>query len=267
MSTQARKEVAAGVSGDIIDVIPVVPDGDGGVGAANTANTVGTTSVGAAGSACGNHAAAGAVSTGSASAAGEAASQEAPRSSFPTTADFESELKRVKTRRRFRRVLGGVLGVLLVIAAAAVLLATRFFPVLQIYGNSMTPTLNEGEIVVAFDLGELEQGDVVAFYHNNKVLVKRVIASAGDWVDIRDDGTVYVNDRRIEEPYIDQAALGSCNITLPYQVPESHVFVMGDHRLDSIDSRNTAVGCVGEDQIIGEIVVRVWPLETIGLLQ
>lgn len=190
----------------------------------------------------------------------------APTAELPSTAELEAELCRVKGRRRFRRVLLGVLGALVVVAAAAVLLATRFFPVLQIYGSSMTPTLNEGEIVVSFDRGEFEQGDIIAFYHNNKVLVKRVVASAGDWVDIKDDGTVYVNDRRLDEPYVDSVALGNCNITLPYQVPDSHVFVMGDHRSDSIDSRNSAVGCVANDQVIGELVLRVWPVEAIGLL-
>lgn len=190
----------------------------------------------------------------------------APTAELPSTAQLEAELRRVKGRRRFRRVLLGVLGTLVVVAAVAVLLATRFFPVLQIYGSSMTPTLNEGEIVVSFDRGEFEQGDIIAFYHNNKVLVKRVIASAGDWVDIKDDGTVYVNDRRLDEPYVDSVALGNCNITLPYQVPDSHVFVMGDHRSDSIDSRNSAVGCVANDQVIGELVLRVWPVEAIGLL-
>lgn len=185
---------------------------------------------------------------------------------LPSTAELEAELKRVKGRRRFRRVLFGVLGTLVVVAAVAVLLATRFFPVLQIYGDSMTPTLNEGDVVVTFDQGDLQQGDVVAFYHNNKVLVKRVIAQTGDWVDIKSNGVVYVNGQRLDEPYVDQLALGSCNITLPYQVPESHVFVMGDHRSDSIDSRNTAVGCVSEDQLIGELVLRVWPLGGIGTL-
>lgn len=185
---------------------------------------------------------------------------------LPTTAELEAELRRVKDSRRFRRVVLGVLGSLVVVAAVAVLLATRFFPVLQIYGSSMTPTLNEGEIVVAFDDGDLRQGDVIAFYHNNKVLVKRVIATAGDWVDIRDDGVVYVNDKRLAEPYVDQSALGNCDIALPYQVPDSQVFVMGDHRSDSIDSRNSAVGCVAQDQVIGELVLRVWPLESVSLL-
>lgn len=185
---------------------------------------------------------------------------------LPSTAELEIELKRVRGRRRFRRVALGVLGALVVVAAAAVLLATRFFPVLQIYGDSMTPTLNEGDVVVAFDQGEFRQGDVVAFYCNNKVLVKRVIARAGDWVDVKSDGSVYVNDRRLEEPYVDELALGSCNIKLPYQVPDSHVFVMGDHRADSIDSRSATVGCVGEDEVLGELVLRVWPLEAFGAL-
>lgn len=185
---------------------------------------------------------------------------------LPSLEDLQAELSRVKGGRRFRRTLAAVLGTLLVVAAVAVLLATRFFPVLQIYGSSMTPTLNEGEVVIAMETSEFETGDVVAFYFNNRILVKRVIASAGDWVDIADDGSVSVNGVVIDEPYLEEKALGNCNIELPYQVPESHVFLLGDHRSVSIDSRNAAVGCIAEEQIIGKLLVRVWPLESAGVL-
>jgi signal peptidase I len=150
------------------------------------------------------------------------------------------------------------------VAAVAVLVATLWLPVLQIYGTSMAPTLTDGDVVVSLKSGKFNTGDVIAFYYNNKILVKRVIAGPGDWVDIKDDGTVYVNDVELDEPYVVEKALGDCNITLPYQVPESRVFVMGDHRSVSIDSRNTAVGCVSEEQIVGRLVMRLWPFDQFG---
>ena len=153
---------------------------------------------------------------------------------------------------------------LITVAAVAVLVATLLMPVLQIYGNSMTPTLSDGNIVLTVKTGSFEPGDVVAFYYNNKILVKRVIASPGDWVDITEEGDVYVNGELLDEPYLVEKALGDCNIELPYQVPESRIFVMGDHRSVSVDSRNTAVGCIAEEQVVGRLVFRVWPFEGIG---
>ena len=128
----------------------------------------------------------------------------------------------------------------------------------------MNPVLTEGELVISVKGGTFETGDIIAFYYNNKILVKRVIAQPGEWVDISDDGTVYVNNREIDEPYVSEKAFGECNIELPYQVPESRVFVMGDHRSVSVDSRNTSVGCVAEEQIVGKIVFRIWPLNVFG---
>ena len=185
---------------------------------------------------------------------------------LPSLDDLQAALSQAKGKRRFRRVLAAILGTLLVLAAIAALLSARFFPVLQIYGDSMAPTLNEGDFVVAMETGEFESGDIVAFYFEDRVLVKRVIATAGDWVNIAEDGTVSVNEVAIEEPYLEELALGNCNIELPYQVPESHVFLMGDHRSVSIDSRNTAVGSIAEEQIIGKLLVSIWPLESVGVL-
>lgn len=153
---------------------------------------------------------------------------------------------------------------LLVVAAVAVLVAVLLLPVLRIYGTSMTPTLTEGDIVLSIKGSSFQTGDVIAFYYNNKILVKRVIAYSGDWVDIDDDGNVFVNGQLIDEPYISEKALGECDIQLPYQVPEARVFVMGDHRSTSVDSRSSAVGCVSEEQIVGKIVFRVWPLKGLG---
>ena len=152
------------------------------------------------------------------------------------------------------------------VAAAAVLVATLWMPVLQISGNSMTPTLTGGEVVVSIKGSSFQPGDIVAFYYDNKILVKRVIAGPGDWVDIKEDGTVFVNEQELYEPYLVEKALGDCDISLPYQVPESKIFVMGDHRSVSVDSRNTALGCVSYDQIVGRLIVRVWPFEVLGLV-
>ena len=149
---------------------------------------------------------------------------------------------------------------LVCVAAVAVLVATLYLPVLQTYGTSMAPTLDDGDIVVSLKTGQLETGDVVAFYYNNRILVKRVIAGSGDWVDIREDGAVFVNGEELDEPYVSEQSKGSCNIDLPYQVPDGRWFVMGDHRAVSVDSRDRAVGCVSEEQIVGRLTYRIWPL-------
>jgi signal peptidase I len=153
---------------------------------------------------------------------------------------------------------------LVVAAALAVLVATLWTPVLQIYGSSMTPTLEEGQFVVSLRGASFQQGDLVSFYIGNKLLVKRVIALPGDWVNISEDGTVYVNDTQLDEPYIDAKAFGQCDLKLPYQVPESSYFLMGDHRETSVDSRSSAVGTITKDQIVGKIVFCVWPMSDFG---
>ena len=183
---------------------------------------------------------------------------------LPTPQQLEQELGRVKYRKRYRSVLRSTIYTLITVAAIAVLVATLLLPVLQIYGSSMAPTLSDRDIVLTLKTSKLESGDVVAFYYNNKILVKRVIAQAGDWIDITPEGDVYVNGELLDEPYLDEKSLGDCNIELPYQVPESRIFVMGDHRSVSVDSRNTAVGCVAEEQIVGKLVFRVWPMNCFG---
>ena len=186
---------------------------------------------------------------------------------FPSTGQLEQELKQENYKKSYARVFRSTVYTLITVAAAAVLVAVLLMPVLQIYGTSMTPTLAEGNVVVSLKGSNFQTGDVIAFYYNNKILVKRVIAEAGDWVDISEDGTVYVNDKKIDEPYLTEKALGECDIELPYQVPESKIFVMGDHRSVSIDSRSTTVGCVAEEQIVGKIVFRVWPITALGTVQ
>lgn len=183
---------------------------------------------------------------------------------IPTAEQLEAELKRERYKRRYHSVFRSTVYTLISVAAISVLVATLWMPVLQIYGGSMTPTLSNGNIVVSVKSGDFQSGDIIAFYYNNKILIKRVIAGPGDWVNIEEDGTVYVNSEKLEEPYLTEKALGECNIEMPYQVPESRLFVMGDHRSISVDSRSTAVGCVAEEQVVGKILFRVWPLKEFG---
>ena len=185
----------------------------------------------------------------------------------PTTNELEKELKRVRYKYRYRTVLSSTIFTLVIVAAIAVLVATLWLPVLQIFGSSMSPTLENGEIIFSVKTADFEQGDVVAFYYNNKILVKRMVAGPGDWVDMDPEGTVYVNGNEISEPYLTQTAYGETNIEFPYQVPDGKLFVLGDHRATSVDSRNTAVGCVSQEQIVGKIVFRVWPFSRFGSIE
>lgn len=179
---------------------------------------------------------------------------------IPDAALLRKELDRLKYKDHFLSTLHSTVFTLVNVAAISILVAVLLLPVLHIYGSSMEPTLAEGDLVISIKGAKFETGDVIAFYYNNKILVKRAVANAGDWVDISEDGTVYVNNREINEPYIQEKAFGECNITLPYQVPEGKTFVLGDNRSVSIDSRNTAVGCVSEEQIVGKIICTAWPL-------
>ena len=182
----------------------------------------------------------------------------------PTLDQLERLYKKLRYRQRFSSTLRSTLYMLITVAAVAVLVAVLLLPVLQIYGRSMTPTLTEGDIVVSVKTSDFAPGDVIGFYYNNKILVKRVIAQTGDWVNIDEEGNVYVNNVPLNEPYISEKAFGDCNIELPYQVPESRVFVMGDDRAVSLDSRNKAIGDVADEAVVGKIVFRVWPLSDFG---
>lgn len=191
-------------------------------------------------------------------------SRKRPPRKVPELDQLKAELHRERYKMRYRSVFRSTVYTLIVVAAVSVLVATLWMPVLQIYGTSMKPTLNEGEIVISVKGSDFETGDLVAFYLGNKLLVKRCIAGPGDWVDITEEGDIYINGEYLDEPYIEEKALGDCNIELPYQVPEDKWFLVGDHRATSADSRNTAVGCVAEEQIVGKIVYRIWPFKKFG---
>lgn len=186
---------------------------------------------------------------------------------IPRSEELERELKLERYKIRYRRTMRSTIYALITVAAVAVLVATLWLPVLEIYGNSMAPTLEDGQIVLSWKSSELQKGQIVAFYYNNKILVKRVVAVSGEWINIDGDGNVFVNGELLEEPYLQDKAFGECDIELPYQVPDARVFVMGDHRSTSIDSRNTAVGCVAEEQVVGRLVMCIWPLAEFGWIE
>ena len=179
---------------------------------------------------------------------------------LPELDSLQQELKRERYKRRFRRLLRSTVNALIVVAAVAALVATLILPVLQMAGTSMEPSLQDGNIVLLVKKNNLKTGDLCAFYYSNKILIKRVIGTPGDYIWMEADGTVYLNGEPLDEPYISQKALGECDVEFPYQVTENNYFVMGDQRETSIDSRSSVIGCVSEDQIIGKIIFKIWPL-------
>ncbi len=181
-----------------------------------------------------------------------------------TSAELEEELKRERYKLRYKKTLRSTLFALITAAAVAVLVATLWLPVLQIFGSSMEPTLTEGNIVVSVKDKNFKTGDIVAFYYGNKVLIKRYIAGPGSWVDIKEDGTVLVDGKELDEPYLTEKHFGISDLEYPYQVPEGSCFLIGDHRETSVDSRHSSVGCIQSDQVVGKIIFRVWPMKNFG---
>ena len=178
----------------------------------------------------------------------------------PTLEALQTELEREKYKMRFRRILRSTVNALIVVAAIAAIVATLILPVLEIAGTSMEPSLNDGDIVLLMKTDKLETGDLCAFYFYNKILIKRVIGVPGDYLWINKEGTVFLNNEELQEPYVSEKALGECDIEFPYQVTENNYFLMGDHRATSIDSRSSVIGGIAEDQIIGKIICKIWPL-------
>ena len=186
--------------------------------------------------------------------------------SLPTAEQLDMERRRLRYKRRYNRTLRSTVAILIVVAALAVLAATLWMPVLRVYGSSMAPTLHNGEILISVKTKDFSSGDIIAFYHGNKLLIKRYIAGPSDYVNVDEDGNVSVNGTLLDEPYLAEKAYGEADIEFPYQVPDQRYFVMGDNRSVSIDSRSSIVGCIAEDQIVGKVVFRVWPLSAFGPL-
>jgi signal peptidase I len=182
---------------------------------------------------------------------------------LPTKKQVETERKRYRRQKAYNKALGGTIYVLTLMAAIAVLIATLVLPVLQIEGKSMEPTLVNGDIVLLTKTTTFDRGELCGFSWNNKLLIKRVIGISGDWIEIDTDGTVYLNGEKLDEPYAEQLAMGECDLEFPFQVPQGQYFVLGDMRESSIDSRNTLIGCVDKDQIVGKVFFRIWPFETV----
>ena len=183
---------------------------------------------------------------------------------LPETSEIKAAYQKAKYKTTFWETIRSTVFMLVVVAAFAVLIAVLFLPILRIYGNSMKGTLDSGDIVISVKSTDFETSDVVAFYYNNNILVKRVIAESGDWVDMDEKGNVYVNKKKLDEPYLANKSYGHTDITFPYQVPENRIFVMGDNRDESIDSRNNAIGTVADEQIVGKLIFKIWPLQKLG---
>ena len=184
----------------------------------------------------------------------------------PSLPEIQRERKRIRRKDYYRQSLRSTISVLVVVAAIAVLVATLFLPILQISGDSMSPTLEHDEIVILMKTKQFNRGDLIGFYYQGKILLKRVIALPDDEVAIDAEGNVYVNGEVLEEPYVTEKGLGDCDLAFPYKVPGTGYFVLGDQRSNSVDSRNSVIGAISQDDIIGKVFIRVWPFSRFGLV-
>lgn len=194
-------------------------------------------------------------------------SENLNNNSTPSASQIQAELKRIRSKREYGKMLRGTIFTLVAVAAAAVLISVLFLPVLRVTGSSMESTLYGDDLIVCRKGSDFETGDIVAFYFNNKILLKRVIGVSGDVINITEDGTVSVNGKELDEPYLKEKAFGECDIEMPYQVPENRIFVMGDNRSTSIDSRSSVVGCIADEYIVGKVIFRAWPFERLGFIK
>ncbi len=155
--------------------------------------------------------------------------------------------------------------VLVVIITVSLLLNlfTFIMPVVKYYGSSMSPTLEDGQILIVSKVSEIGNGDIIAFYYNNKVLVRRVVATENQQISVDIFGTVTVDGEELVEPYIGNKTLGQCNLDFPYNVPSGSLFVLGDNREVAMDSRLEEIGTVTEDRLIGKIVFSINPFGAI----
>lgn len=173
--------------------------------------------------------------------------------------DLREELTREEAKHRLQRTVLNVVGVLVVVAATTTLVATRVLSLLQVNGSSMAPTFSDGEYVILLQTKDVKTGDIIGFHYGGEVLLKRIIGGEGDLIEIDQDGVVSVNGRELEEAYLTEKSLGKCQLEFPYEVPQGMVFVMGDNRAVSMDSRLKTIGCVENAQIMGRVVCIIWP--------
>lgn len=186
---------------------------------------------------------------------------------IPSIEELEDELARERKRRAQSKVLRIIIGILFAVIAAAVAVVILVLPIYEISGSAMAHTLNNGDIVAAIKTNVFYNGDIIAYNFDDDIQIKRVIGRSGDKIDIDSSGHIFVNGAQLDEPYVEEFDLGDCDIEFPFDVPLDQNFVVGDHRDVSVDSRNTAVGCIKDEDVIGKIVFRIWPINAIGTVK
>lgn len=176
---------------------------------------------------------------------------------------FEEENEKLQQtgHKRTRWLIGWVFTAGMV----AILCMVCFLPMMRVESDGMSPTLEKGQCVMVIPGDSFEHGDIIAFYYDGRILLKRIIACPGEQVEVLKDGSVYVNGQLFDEPYASEKCYGSSDLTYPYQVPENRFFVMGDQRSAGTDSRTSQIGTVAQEQIVGKVVLRFWPLKAISV--